>query len=143
MIAGLPKAETIFNLVFFISVTSVLLQGTTLSYIAKLLHVSVPKNVKRRMGVDMDILDIEKSEMSEIIIDSSSNIIGRRIVTLGFPKAAHIMTIKRGDKYIVPVGSTKLLGGDKLLILAEDKKTLQKVYDTLQITNANDAQQQQ
>jgi hypothetical protein len=43
----------------------------------------------------------------------------------------------------VPVGSTKLLGGDKLLILAEDKKTLQKVYDTLQITNANDAQQQQ
>jgi cell volume regulation protein A len=119
MIAGLPKAETIFNLVFFISVTSVLLQGTTLSYIAKLLHVSVPKNVKRRMGVDMDI------------------------VTLGFPKAAHIMTIKRGDKYIVPVGSTKLLGGDKLLILAEDKKTLQKVYDTLQITNANDAQQQQ
>ncbi len=133
MIAGLPEAEIIFNLVFFISVTSVLLQGTTLSYVAKLLHVAVPGNVKRRMGVDMDILDIEKSEMVEIVIDPSSKITGKKIVMLGFPKAAHIMTIKRGDKYIVPVGSTKLLAEDKLLVLAEDKETLQKVYDTLQI----------
>jgi cell volume regulation protein A len=133
MIAGLPKAEIIFNLVFFISVTSVLLQGTTLSYIAKLLHVSVPKKVKRRMGVDMEILEIEKSEMVEIEIEPTSGIIGRKVVTLGFPKASHIMTIKRGDKYIMPVGSTILLGGDKLFILAEDKKILQRVYETLDI----------
>jgi NhaP-type Na+/H+ and K+/H+ antiporter len=51
-----------FKLVFFISVTSVLIQGTTLSYVAKLLHVAVPEKVRRRMGVDMDILEIEKSE---------------------------------------------------------------------------------
>jgi cell volume regulation protein A len=133
MIAGLPKAEIIFNLVFFISVTSVLLQGTTLSYIAKLLHVSVPKKVKRRMGVDMEILEIEKSEMVEIEIEPTSGIIGRKVVTLGFPKASHIMTIKRGEKYIMPVGSTILLGGDKLFILAEDKKILQRVYETLDI----------
>jgi len=133
MIAGLPKAEMIFNLVFFISVTSVLLQGTTLNYVAKLLHVAVPKNVKRRMGVDMDILDIEKSEMREIVIDESSKIIGKKIVMLGIPKAAHIMTIKRGDKYIIPIGSTKLLSGDKLLLLAEDKKVLQTLFNTLNI----------
>ncbi|MBD0359726.1 MAG: cation:proton antiporter, partial [Nitrososphaeraceae archaeon] len=134
MIAGLPKAEMIFNLVFFISVTSVLVQGTTLSYVAKLLHVAVPENVRRRMGVDMDILEIEKSEMREIEIAPDSGVVGKKIVMLGIPKAAHIMTIKRGDKYIVPVGSTKLLGGDKLLVLAEDKKTLQRVFDILEIT---------
>ena len=37
LMAGIGKAEIIFNLVFFISVTSVLLQGTTLAYVAKLL----------------------------------------------------------------------------------------------------------
>ena len=42
MIAGVPKAETIFNLVFFIVLTSVLLQGTTLSRIARWLGVSAP-----------------------------------------------------------------------------------------------------
>jgi cell volume regulation protein A len=71
--------------------------------------------------------------MREIVIDPSSNVIGKKIVMLGIPKAAHIMTIKREDKYIVPVGSTTFIGGDKLLILAEDKKTLQAIFDILQI----------
>jgi cell volume regulation protein A len=34
LLAGIPKAELIFNLVFFISISFVLLQGTTLSYVA-------------------------------------------------------------------------------------------------------------
>jgi cell volume regulation protein A len=135
MIAGLPKADLIFNLVFFISVTSVLLQGTTLSFVAKLLHVAVPENVRRRMGVDMDILDIEKSEMREIIIEPGSDVIGRKIVMLGVPKPVHIMTIKRGEKYLVPVGSTRLEAGDQLMVLAEDKKAMQAMYDILQIKN--------
>jgi len=133
MIAGLPKADTIFNLVFFISVTSVLLQGTTLSFVAKLLHVAVPENVRRRMGVDMDILDIEKSEMIEIVIEPGSALIGRKIVMLGVPKTVHIMAMKRGKKYIVPVGSTRLEAGDKLMVLAQDKKAMQTMYDILQI----------
>ncbi len=133
LIAGLPKAEMIFNLAFFISVTSVLIQGTTLSYVAKLLHVAVPEKVRRRMGVDMDILEIEKSEMREIVVDPNSTIVGKKIVVLGIPKSVHIMTIKRDAKYIVPVGSTTLFGGDKLLILAEDKKALQTIFDILQI----------
>lgn len=133
LIAGLPKADMIFNLVFFISVTSVLVQGTTLSYVAKLLHVAVPERVRRKMGVDMDILEIEKSEMREIVINPNSTIVGKKIVTLGIPKAAHIMTIKRHDRYIVPVGSTILLGGDKLLLLAEDKKALQEIFHILQV----------
>jgi cell volume regulation protein A len=133
LIAGLPKAEMIFNLVFFISVTSVLIQGTTLSYVAKLLHVVVPEKVRRRMGVDMDILEIEKSEMREIVIDPDSAVVGKKIVMLGIPKGAHIMTIKREDRYIVPVGSTTLLGADTLMILAEDKKTLQAIFDALQV----------
>lgn len=133
MIAGLPKAEMIFNLVFFISVTSVLVQGTTLSFVAKLLHVAVPEKVRRRMGVDMDILEIEKSEMREIVIDLSSGVVGRKIVTLKLPKSAHIMTIRRDDKYIVPVGSSRLYGGDKLLVLAEDKKTMDEIYVALEV----------
>ncbi|MEJ0105153.1 MAG: potassium/proton antiporter [Bacteroidota bacterium] len=133
MIAGLPKAELIFNLVFFISVSSVLLQGTTLSFIARLLHLDVPQKVKRRMGADIEIEDKEKSEMVEIVIDAASPVNGKKIVTLDIPKAANIMTIKRGEKYLIPVGSTRLLAGDKLQVLAEDKKTMQLVYDALHI----------
>jgi cell volume regulation protein A len=133
MIAGLPKADIIFNLVFFISVTSVLFQGTTLSFVARLLHVAVPENLRQRIGEDVDVLDVEKSEMREITIEPGSRVIGKKIVTLGVPKAVHIMTIKRGDKYILPIGSTKLADGDKLMVLAEDNKSMQAMYDILHI----------
>src|SRR5690606_20828883 len=40
LLAGIEKANMIFNIVFFISVTSVLIQGTTLSIVAKWLKVA-------------------------------------------------------------------------------------------------------
>ncbi len=42
IIAGVPKADMIFNLVFFIVLTSVLLQGTSLTLVARWLGLSVP-----------------------------------------------------------------------------------------------------
>jgi cell volume regulation protein A len=133
MIAELPKADIIFNLVFFISVTSVLLQGTTIPFVARLLHVAVPENVRRRIGEDVEVLDIENSEMREITIEPGSKVIGKKIVMLSVPKAVHIMTIKRRDKYILPIGSTKLAEGDKLMILAEDNRSMKAMYDILHI----------
>lgn len=43
LIAGIDKAQMIFNIVFFISVTSVLIQGTTLSIVAKYLRLALPE----------------------------------------------------------------------------------------------------
>lgn len=43
LIAGIPKAEMIFNLVFFIVLTSILLQGTSLPIVARWLGLSAPE----------------------------------------------------------------------------------------------------
>lgn len=124
LIAGIPKAELIFNLVFFISITSVLLQGTTLSYVAKLLHLTVPAKVKKRTGHDFESTDQIKSEMHEIILKENSPVIGKRIVQLIISATVKILVIKRGDLYIVPNGSTRLQANDILHVLAEDRKSL-------------------
>jgi cell volume regulation protein A len=42
LLAGLSDAETIFNIVFFIVMTSVLLQGSSITFVAKLLGVESP-----------------------------------------------------------------------------------------------------
>jgi cell volume regulation protein A len=47
LLAGIDKANMIFNIVFFISVTSVLIQGTTLSIVAKWLNVALPEKAKK------------------------------------------------------------------------------------------------
>ncbi len=134
LLAGIPKADLIFNLVFFISVTSVLLQGTTLAYVAKLLHVAVPANMKRRVGMDFEFSDHIKSEMQELILDHNSTALNKRIVDLTIPATVTIMAVKRNDVFIAPRGSTKLLENDILYILAEDKTALDSLAENLGVS---------
>ncbi len=131
LLAGIAKADLIFNLVFFISVTSVLLQGTTLSFVARVLHVAVPATVKRRIGFDFEAGDAIKSEMQEIFLPEESKAVGKRIVELHIPTTVNILAIKRSDVFIAPNGSTKLMAGDILHILAEDKRSLEGLGDAL------------
>jgi len=134
LLAGIPKAEIIFNLVFFISITSVLLQGTTLAFVAKLLHVSLPAKAKKRMGLDFETTDKIKSELQKIIVTESSKAVGKRIVELNIPVTVNILAIKRGSLYIVPNGSTKLTTNDILYILAEDKSSIEILGQFLENT---------
>ena len=131
LLAGIPKAELIFNLVFFISITSVLLQGTTLSYVARLLHVSVPAKAKRRIGLDFESTDKIQSEMQEIVLPQNSKAVGKRIVEIMIPATVNILAIKRNNIHIAPVGSTKLLANDILFVLAEDKTSLELLEQSL------------
>ncbi len=96
LLAGIPKADMIFNLVFFISVTSVILQGTTLSAVAKFLHVAVPAKAKRRIGFDFELNDTIKSEMEEITLGEGSRAIGKRIVELDIPATVNFPCHKAG-----------------------------------------------
>ncbi len=134
LLAGLPKAELIFNLVFFISISSVLLQGTTLAYVARLLHVTIPQKAKRRTGLDFELTDKIKTAMEEIRIPDDATVIGKRIVELGTPATINILSIERAGVYIVPNGSTKLMGGDILHVLAEDENALELLSATLGIS---------
>lgn len=134
LIAGIEKAEMIFNIVFFISVTSVLIQGTTLSLVAKWLHVALPEKAKPMGATDMLLSDQPKTLMQEINIDENSAIIGKKIVDLGFPKNAIITMIKRDDKYITPNGSTVINLNDALIILYDKPEGLEKIKESLFVT---------
>jgi cell volume regulation protein A len=132
LLAGIPKADLIFNLVFFISITSVLLQGTSLSRVANWLHVTAPAKAKRRIGMDFDSYDAIKSELHELLI-KDSHAIGKRIVDLGVPATINILAIKRNDVFIVPNGSTKILENDIVFALAEDKHSLELLAQSLDV----------
>ena len=130
LIAGVPYSDTIFNLVFFISVSSVLIQGTTLPIVAKWLHVSVPENLKRKFPLDIELKEGQKSELIELDISSSSFSIGKAVVELNLPSTALIVLIHRHDKYMNASGDTVIEAGDHLLVLADNKNTVEKVYDS-------------
>ncbi len=131
LMAGIAKADMIFNLVFFISVSSVLLQGSMLSVVARWLKVTVPQKVKRVTALDLELHDTLKSEFVEIILPGKSTVVGKAIVKLKLPGSVLIVLIAREGKYIQPDGSTVLEEGDKLLLLASNKDILKEVNTVL------------
>lgn len=131
LLAGIEKADMIFNIVFFISVTSILIQGTTLTLVAKWLHVALPEKVKPVSETDKFISDISKTAMKEITILPDSNAVNKKIVDISFPKEAIIAMIKRNNKYLTPNGSTVMEANDILLILSDSQEGIDKVNECL------------
>lgn len=133
LLAGIDKANMIFNIVFFISVTSVLIQGTTLSIVAKWLRVALPEQAKKLTATDLLLTETPKAEMKEILITPDSFAVDKKIVELGFPKNAIIAMIIRDDSYITPNGATKIEAQDTLIVLADRYDVFDEVYKTLKI----------
>lgn len=131
LLAGIDKANMIFNIVFFISVTSVLIQGTTLSIVAKWLNVALPQKAKKITEVDKLISDLPNSSLQEFEILPGFQAVNRRIVDLNFPKSAFIVMIKRNGEYIRPGGSTELEAKDVLMVLADSQEDFTKVNECL------------
>jgi cell volume regulation protein A len=137
LIAGIPVAHNIFNLVFFISVSSVLLQGTTLPMIARWLHVSVPEKLKRKFPLDIELKENFNSELIELDILDSSPAIGKPIMELNLPKSSLIVLIHREGKYITANGDTRIQSKDHLLIMADNKTTVKKVFERFNVGSAS------
>ncbi len=119
MIAGVHYAGMIFNLVFFISAISVLLQGTTLPIMAKWLHVSVPEKLKRKFPLDIELKEDLKTTLVEVDIPATSPAVGRQVVDLRMPKNAMIVLIHRQGKYLTATGETTIEAGDHMLVLTD------------------------
>ncbi|MBF6607409.1 MAG: potassium/proton antiporter [Flavobacterium sp.] len=131
LLAGIEKAEMIFNIVFFISVTSVLIQGTTLPIVARWLHVALPEKVKPISESEKLILDLPKSSLKEIQIFPDSFAADKRIVDLRFPRSAFIIMIMRDGAYIRPGGSTRVVANDVLMVIADKQDDFEKVLEAL------------
>jgi len=127
LLAGVAKAELIFNLVFFISVSSVLLQGTTLSLVARWLRVSIPANARKKVGLDFDAADTIRSERAAITVPPGAKVIGRQLYELGIPDTVQLLLIEREQVFIKPVGATRLMRGDILSLVAADKESIEAV----------------
>jgi cell volume regulation protein A len=131
LIAGVGKSEIIFYLVFFISVTSVVLQGTTMVSMAKWLKLTVSEKLLQRRAVDFELNETTRKELAEYTVDADAFIAGKTIVDIQFPKNVLIVLINRNDTYITPNGSTVLEGGDKLMVLAQENNVMKSLTDLL------------
>ncbi|WP_237724836.1 potassium/proton antiporter [Deinococcus alpinitundrae] len=127
LLAGVPNANLLFNAVFFIVLTSVLLQGTTLTLVARWLRVREEVPERPLYPIAYRPTGTGRNDMAEVDVGPGSEADGRRIMDLKLPPDALVILVHRGGEFLVPKGATTLQAGDSVLVLAlgDDLKAVQ------------------
>lgn len=119
MMAKLPVAELYFNLVFFIVLTSVLVQGTSIPTVTRWLGMEAPTPRRKQYPIDFVPAARTTNDLYDLDLPLSSPIAGKRILDLALPRSALVVLISRENDFVAPRGDTVIQGGDSLLVLAE------------------------
>jgi cell volume regulation protein A len=129
-LAGYRNSDQIFNIVFFIVLTSVLLEGKSLMLLARWLKVDEPLVARPRYPLEFDRTPDMQSETREIDIPPDADAVGKMISELGLPPEILILLIRRGYAFVVPRGQTMIKAFDTLMLLAQ-RSELHKVQELL------------
>ena len=115
VVAGLEGSSEIFNIVFFITLISLLLQGMTLSPMAKWLKLTYEEEPKvETFGMDVPE---EMGILRDHTVTEEDLKMGETLRDINLPHGIRVMIVHRDDKFLIPHGSMKLLPGDRLIII--------------------------
>lgn len=123
--ADIPNGKLIFNIVFFCTLVSLIVQGTSLTKVAKLLHlVGVSKKLRKPEHFDIDLPEEIKSVATEITITKDMLQNGSLLMNIGLPENTLAIMVKRDTVFFVPTGKTTLLENDRMLVITDNEDTL-------------------
>jgi len=134
LLAGLSQADSIFNIVFFVVLTSALFQGTSIPFASKWLGVDKPVVKKPIYPIEFRPVSGFKNELKELSIPMDSYADGKTIVELSLPQEFLIVLIVRNNEFITPNGGIILLAGDTLIVLS-DRESFELVEQKLSTQN--------
>ena len=116
-VEGLPNHMMMFHIVFFIVLTSVILQGMTIMPAACKLNLNLPLQIHPRVPLEFENTGNMNGDMKEYEIMPGSPFVGKTLANLGLPVGALVLLIRRGGSYVVPHGNTELQLNDSLMVL--------------------------
>lgn len=134
LVENVPFAGLIFNIVFFCTLVSLVIQGTSLSKMAVWLGVAdMRKRMQGLKAFDVQFSDEIKAVTTEIKI--TPHILKGRtyLMDLPLPDKTLAVMVKRDDKYFVPTGKTALKENDKLLIITDDHDALMETMKNMTV----------
>ena len=119
VVENVEGADLIFNVVFFITLLSLIIQGSSIPACARMfrLNEEMPDE-ENTFGVEVPE---EAGNLVEITLTEESLLHGNTLKELQLPKGMLVMMIKRDGKFIVPNGTAELKAGDRLLIISDNQ----------------------
>lgn len=119
LVGGVPESKTMFNLVFFIVIISMIVQGGSLSYLANWLNVQEKNTVSKKLAFKSRL---GMRDFIEYSVPDDSKLIGQCIFQLQLPDDVLVVLIHRQNQDFIPKGNTEIKAQDRLVCLADKKK---------------------
>ncbi|SDH83052.1 potassium/proton antiporter, CPA1 family [Alteribacillus persepolensis] len=120
--ADVESGQMIFNVVFFIVLTSALIQGSSLSFVAKKLGLSGPKKETPHHSLELISIGKANAEIIEFKTDENTPIVGQKLQDIEFPDSVLVSAIVRDENLVTPYGETEIKEDDFLYILVSRKE---------------------
>lgn len=118
VVADVSGASEIFNIVFFVTILSLVVQGTTVISSARRLGLVDKSDVTDDI-FGVELADEHPSNLRTIELSADDLANGATLKDMNLPDGSLVMLINRDGRYIVPNGRKRLIEGDKLLIIEE------------------------
>lgn len=118
--AGVPDGQTIFNVVFFVVLTSTLLQGTTTVSLVRKLGLAAPVPAWRSVAEALP-LDVPDIDLAELEVTPDLSIANLTIRERPPGPGLLIVAILREGETVLPAGDSVMLPGD-LVVLSVDHR---------------------
>lgn len=126
---GVAHADLIFNIVFLCTLVSLIVQGTSLSSMAKKLGLAIPMvELKRLEHFDIDLPEEIESSATEIEVKPEMLAKGNMLKNLAIPRKTLVILVRRGEDFFVPTGQSELEVGDQLLVITDDDAAVAAQY---------------
>lgn len=121
VVSEIPGSQVIFNIVFFITLLSLVFQGMTIAPVAKWLSLDLPEE-KEGNEFGVEIPEEIDSQLTDVTLTPEMLEDGNRLMDMNIAPGTLVMLVKRGSEFMIPNGRMELKVGDKLLYISENKK---------------------
>lgn len=119
MVEGVAGSHRIFNIVFVLVVVYTLVQGPTLPWLARKLHLGTGDEAAD-LGIESAPLERLRGHLLSVTIPEGSKMHGVEVNELRLPTGAAVTLVVRDGTSFVPLPTTGLRRGDELLVVATD-----------------------
>lgn len=130
VLASVPGAQRLFDVVFFVVVVNAIVPGATVGWVTRKLGLQSAAPPPPTAALEISSTQLVNGALRTYYLTPEAAVVGATLAELPFPPSAAVTLIVRGDALIAPKGATTLQAGDHVTVFShqEDAPLMQLIF---------------